>query len=147
MSPIDLRLLNQQLICPQFDRPEGVMNHMGAMQAQEYRLMRWGVAMRTKKPSAKAFKKAYDSEQIIRLHLLRGTWQFVSAEDYWPLLDLCSAKALAVIKGWMRSNNISLPEEEVAEIREILVRTAAKKGSATKKDFVQALAEKDIQMD
>ena len=147
MNPVALRLLSQQLICPQFDKPEAVVNHMGAMQAQEYRLMRWAVAMRTKKPSAKAFKKAFDSGRIIRLHLMRGTWQLVSAEDYWPLLELCSAKALAVIKGWMRSNQISIPEEEVKRIRAILVQTAADKGSVTKEDFVQALAEKDIQMD
>ena len=147
MNSIALRLLNQQLICPQFDNPEEVVKHMGAMQAQEYRMMRWGVAMRTKKPSAKAFKKAFDSGQIIRLHLMRGTWQLVSAEDYWPLLELCSTKALAVIKGWMSSNKISIPDEEVMKIRKILVRTAADKGSVTKEDFVQALAEKDIQMD
>ncbi len=147
MNPVALRLLNQQLICPQFDTPAEVVNYMGAMQAQEYRLMRWAVAMRTKKPSAKAFKKAFDSGEIIRLHLMRGTWQLVSAEDYWPLLELCSQKALSVIKGWMRSNKISIPEEEVAYIREILVQTTADKRSVTKEDFVQALAEKDIYMD
>jgi hypothetical protein len=147
MNPVAIRLLNQQLICPQFDKPEEVVNYMGAMQAQEYRMMRWAVAMRTRKPSAKAFKKVFDSGQIIRLHLMRGTWQLVSAEDYWPLLELCSAKALAVIKGWMNSNRISIPEEEVMKIREILLQTAAGKGSVTKEDFVQALAEKDICMD
>ena len=147
MNPIALRLLNQQLIGPQFDTPAELVDYMGAMQAQEYRLMRWAVAMRTKKPSAKAFKQAFDSGQILRLHLMRGTWQLVSAEDYWPLLELCSAKALAVIKGWMRSNQISIPEEEVRRIREILVQTAADKGSVTKEDFVQALAEKDIHID
>ena len=147
MNPIALRLLNQQLICPQFDKPEEVVKHMGAMQAQEYRLMRWAVAMRTKKPSSKAFKKAFDSGQIVRLHLMRGTWQLVSAEDYWPLLELCLAKALAVIKGWMSSNKISILDEEVMKIREILVQTATDKGSVTKEDFVQALAEKDIRMD
>ena len=134
MNPVALRLLSQQLICPQFYKPEDVVSYMGAMQAQEYRMMRWAVAMRTKKPSAKAFKKAFDSGLIIRLHLMRGTWQLVSAEDYWPLLELCSAKALAVIKGWMNSNKISIPEEEVMKIREILVRTAAEKGSVTKED-------------
>ena len=147
MNPVALRLLSQQLICPQFDKPEEVVNYMGAMQAQEYRMMRWAVAMRTRKPSAKAFKKAFDSGLIIRLHLMRGTWQLVSAEDYWPLLELCSAKALAVIKGWMNSNKISIPEEEVMKIREILVQTAADKGSVTKEDFVEALSEKDIHMD
>ena len=147
MNPVALRLLNQQLVSPQFSGPAELVSYMGAMQAQEYRLMRWAVAMRTKKPSSKAFKKAFDSGQIIRLHLMRGTWQLVSAEDYWPLLGLCSAKALAVINGWMSSNKISIPEEEVKRIREILVRTAANQGSVTKEDFVQALAEKDIVMD
>jgi len=147
MNPVALRLLNQQLICPQFDNPAALVDYMGAIQAQDYRMMRWAVAMRTKKPSAKAFKDAYDGGQIIRMHLMRGTWQLVSAEDYWPLLELCSAKALAVIKGWMRSNQISIPDEEVKRFREILVQTAADKGSVTKEDFVEALAEKDIHMD
>ena len=147
MSPIVQRLLNQQLACPQFGTPAEVVGYMGAMQAQEYRMMRWAVAMRTRKPSAKAFKKAFDSGQIVRLHLMRGTWQLVSADDYWPLLELCAPKALTVINGWMRSNKISLPDDEVARVREILVRTAADKGSVTKEDFVQALAEHDIRMD
>ena len=140
-------MLNQQLICPQFDTPTELVSYMGAMQAQEYRLMRWAVAMRTKRPSAKAFKKVFDSGQIIRLHLMRGTWQLVSAENYWPFLELCAPKAMAVTKGWMSSNKISIPDEEVIKIREILGQTAADKGSVTKEDFVQALAEKGICMD
>ena len=147
MNPIALRLLNQQLICPQFDKPEEVVKQMGAMQAQEYRMMRWAVAMRTKKPSTKAFKKAFDSGQIVRLHLMRGTWQLVSADDYWPLLGLCAPKAMAVIKGWMSSNKINIPDVEAMRIREILAQTATDKGSVTKEDFVQALAEKCISMD
>ena len=120
---------------------------MGAMQAQEYRLMRWAVAMRTKKPSEKAFKKAFDSGEIIRFHLMRGTWQLVSTDDYWWMMELCSPKAIAVTKGWMSSNKISIPFDEELKIREILAQTAADKGSLTKEDFVQALAERDIQMD
>jgi len=152
MNPIALRLLNQQLVAPQFDDPAKIVSHMGAMQAQEYRMMRWAVAMRTSKPSAEAFKVAYDSGRIIRLHLMRGTWQLVAAEDYWPMLELCSSKAISVTKGWMSSNKISIPEEELMQIREILVQTTAIKTTAikrsvTKEDFVQALAEKDIIMD
>ena len=147
MNPVAIRLLSQQLICPQFTSPAQVVEYMGAVQAQEYRLMRWAVAMRTRTPSAKEFKKAFDSGQIIRLHLMRGTWQLVSANDYYPLLGLCAPKALSVIKGWMSSNKISIPEDEVSQIRSILMRTASDLGSATKEDFVQALAEKDIRMD
>ena len=120
---------------------------MGAIQAQEYRMMRWAVAMRTRKPSAAAFKRAYDSGQIVRLHLMRGTWQLVSAQDYWPMIGLCAPKAIAVTRGWMNSNQISLPDEEVMRVREILAQTAADEGSVTKEDFVRALAEKDVHMD
>ena len=147
MNPVSIRLLNQQLIAQQFSTPAEVVRYMGAMQAQEYRMMRWAVAMRTRKPSCKTFKKAFDEGKIIRLHLMRGTWQLVSAEDYWSMIDLFAPKAIAVTKGWMSSNKIAIPDEELMRIREILVQTAADKRSVTKEDFVQALADRNLQMD
>ena len=147
MNPIAIRLLNQQLVAPQFSDPAQVVSHMGAIQAQEYRMMRWAVAMRTRKPSARAFMAAFDDGRIIRLHLMRGTWQLVSADDYWWMLDLCAPKAIAVTRGWMSSNRISIPEKEQMDIRDILAQTAADKGSVTKEDFVQALDEREIRMD
>ena len=110
-------------------------------------MMRWAVEMRTRRPSAKAFKRAFDSGRIIRLHLMRGTWQLVTAEDYWMMIGLCAPKAIAVTKGWMSSNRIAIPDEEMMRVREILAQAAADLGSATKEDFVRALAEKDIKMD
>ena len=147
MNPIAIRLLNQQLAAPLFSDPVQVVNNMGAIQAQEYRMMRWAVAMRTRKPSARAFKAAYDDGRIIRLHLMRGTWQLVAAEDYWWMLDLCAPKAIAVTRGWMSSNRITIPDAELMSIRDVLAQTAADKGSVTKEDIVQALAERDISMD
>ena len=147
MNPVAIRLLNQQLIVPQFKTPTEVVSHMGAMQAQEYRMMRWAVEMRTKKPSHKAFKEAYDSGQIIRLHLMRGTWQLVSAEDYWWMIDLCAPKAIAATMGWMHSNKIFIPDEELFRVRDILIQTAADLGSVTKEDIIKALVENNMQMD
>lgn len=147
MNPVAIRLLNQQLVCPRMSTPAEVVGYMGAMQAQEYRLMRWAVGMRTRRPSAGAFKKAFDRGEIVRLHLMRGTWQLVSAEDYWPLVTLCAPKALAVTRGWMTSNRIAIPEAEVSKVRDILAMTASDLGSVTKEDFKRALAERDITMD
>ena len=147
MNPVAIRLLNQQLMAPQFSDPAELVEYMGAMQAQEYRMMRWAVEMRTRKPSHKAFKNAFDCGRIIRLHLMRGTWQLVSANDYWAMIDLFAPKAIAVTKGWMSSNKISIPDEELTLVRHILTQTAADLQSATKEDFVRALAEKGIRMD
>ena len=147
MNPIAIRLLNQQLVAPQFSDPAEVVSYMGAMQAQEYRMMRWAVEIRTRRPSAKAFKQAFDSGRIIRLHLMRGTWQLVAAEDYWMMIGLCAPKAIAVTKGWMSSNKISIPDEELMRIRDIFAQSAADLGSATKEDLVRALAQKGISLD
>lgn len=147
MNPIAIRLLSQQLAAPLFVHPAEVVSHMGAMQAQEYRLMRWAVAMRTKRPSIEAFRQAFDDGHIVRLHLLRGTWQLVAAEDYAWMLSLCAPKAIAVINGWMVSNGISIPDSEYAAIRKILEQTAADGESVTKEDFTQALAGRNIRMD
>lgn len=144
MDPVALRLLNQQLASPKFQTPDEVVNYMCAVQAQDYRMMRWAVAMRTRNPSSRAFTRAFDEGRMIRLHLMRGTWQLVSAANYGWLLDLCAPKAIAAIKGWMRSNGISISDEELADVREVIVGTAESKRSATKEDFVQALAERDL---
>ncbi len=147
MNPIVIRLLSQQLICQQFTYPTEVVAHMGAMQAQDYRMVRWAVEMRTKRPSALEFQKAYNTGRIIRLHLLRGTWQLVAGEDYWWMLDLCAPNAKRIINGWMKSNHITIDDRELYSIREILVKVAGDKESATKDDFAEALTAKGITMD
>lgn len=147
MNIVSARLLSQHLSSPKFSLPEEVVSHFGAMQAQEYRMMRWAVGMRTRRPSAEAFRKAYDSGKIIRLHLLRGTWQLVSAEDYRWMLDLCSPGGFSVTMGWMHAAGYRITEEEIGRTREILCMTAASLRSATKQDFATALSEKGIVME
>ena len=147
MNIVAIRLLGQQLVAPQFSDSAQVVAHLGAMQAQEYRMMRWAVAMRTKKPSLSEFIEAYNSKRIVRLHLMRGTWQLIAGEDYHWMLDLCAPRAMAIIKGWMSSNRITISDEELYRIREILEQTAAEEGSVTKEGFADALVQRDIHMD
>ena len=70
MNPVAIRLLNQQLIAPLFSTPTEVVSYMGAMQAQEYRMMRWAVAMRTRKPSFKASIEPFCNLFIMRQFLV-----------------------------------------------------------------------------
>lgn len=147
MNPIALRLLNQQLICPQFSDPAQVVSHLGMVQAQDYKMVRWAVAMRTKHPSMRAFQQAFDSGRIVRVHMFRGTWQLVTAQDFKWMQELSAPKSLPVILGWMHANKIDIPQDEAARIREILVSVAAEKGSALKEDFAEELRQRGIVMD
>ena len=147
MNPVSQRLLNQQLICPQFSSPHDVVEWMGAVQAQEYRLMRWAVGMRTKRPSAKAFEADYNAGRIVRGHLFRTTWQLVAGEDWRWMLELCRVNALRGMAGWMKSNGVSIPEAEQAAIQQIFCDYLSRNRIAQKTDFAKALLEKGITMD
>lgn len=146
MNPVSARLLSQQLIVPQLKDPADVVSWFGAMQGQDYKAMRWAVAMRTRKPCFKAFEAAFNDGRIIRTHLQRTTWQLVSGEDYHWMLDLCRSKALAGLRGWMHSNGIDIPDEEKGRIQDLLADAATGKRSVLKEEFAQALKEKGVVM-
>ena len=146
VNPVSARLLSQQLIVPQWKDPADVVSWFGAMQGQDYKAMRWAVAMRTKKPSLKAFETAFNDGRIIRTHLLRTTWQLVSGEDYHWMLDLCRAKALSGLRGWMHSNGIDIPDEEKGRIQELMADIATGKKSVLKEEFAESLKEKGVVM-
>lgn len=146
MNPVTQRLLSQQLAAPQFKDPAEVVSWFGAMQAQDYKSMRWAVSMRTRKPSAKAFEKAYNDGRIIRTHLLRATWQLLAGEDLGWMLKLCRRKALAGLRGWMHANSVDIPLDEEKHISCIFGEALAGRGSVQKEFLAEALRERDIQM-
>ena len=146
MNPVSQRLLSQQLAAPQFKDPADVVSWFGAMQAQDYKGMRWAVSMRTRKPSFKAFEKAFNDGRIVRTHLQRTTWQLVAGEDLNWMLDLCRPKALTGLRGWMHSNKVDIPLEEEQRISAIFAEAMAGKGSVQKEFLAEALRERDIDM-
>ena len=117
------------------------------MQAQDYKGMRWAVEMRTGKPSLKAFRNAFDSGRIIRTHMLRTTWQLVSAQDYHWMLELCRANAMRGLRGWMHSNGIDIPDYERRHVQDLLAQAMEGKGSFLKEDLDRILKEKGITME
>ena len=147
MNPVSQRLLSQQLICPQFSTPHDVVGWMGAVQAQEYRMMRWAVGMRTKKPSAKAFEADYNSGKIVRGHLFRTTWQLVAGEDWRWTLELCRTNALRGMAGWMKSNGVSISEKEQDTIQQVFSDYLSRNRIARKADFANAVKDKGVAMD
>ena len=85
---ITLRLQNQLLVQPPFDAPQQVVEWMGAVQAQDYRMAKWAVGCRTASTDATQIEAALNRGDILRTHLLRPTWHFVSSKDLRWMLSL-----------------------------------------------------------
>jgi hypothetical protein len=74
-------MLNSGLIRPRFDCPEAVVAWFGAVQAQDYPGAAWALAQRARGVSEAAVHEAFDAGRILRTHILRPTWHFVTPED------------------------------------------------------------------
>ena len=81
------RLVSQKLYETNSNSPEEIVKHLCAMQAQDYAMAKWAIGSRCEATEA-AIEEAINSAQIIRTHILRPTWHFVSAEDIYWMLDL-----------------------------------------------------------
>ncbi len=100
----NLRLLNQKVEATTFTKPGEVVSWMGAMQAQDYSMAKWAIGQRMLNATDEIIVKALNDALIIRTHVLRPTWHFVSAEDIYWMLDLTAPR----IKSSMKSRDKEL---------------------------------------
>ena len=141
MNIPNIRLLNQQLVASQFTDVHDLVSHVGMLQAQEYRMMRWAVGIRMKRPSMAAFRSAYNSGRIVRTHLFRCTWQLVAAEDLRWMLKLCADRNKAAINGYTAYRGRGVSEVEYDRANCLIRQALAGRSSTTKTELVGRLAE------
>jgi Winged helix DNA-binding domain len=98
---INRRLHFQSLAKPRFDRPEDVVEWLGAVQAQDFPAAKWAVAQRLTGRGADAsdrgLDQAFNAGTIVRTHVLRPTWHFVPARDLRWMLALTAPRIRAAL--------------------------------------------------
>src|SRR5712691_9779467 len=105
MTNLDIahqRLHNQLITQPMFKKPSDVVQWLGAVQAQDYAAAKWAVAQRTKGITDAAIEQAFADGAILRTHLLRPTWHFVTPADIRWMLTLTAPRVNAVNTYWYR---------------------------------------------
>lgn len=87
---LSARLRNQKLLSPRFDTPEEVVAWLGAVQAQDYTGAKWALGLRARNLTDEAIEEAFTNGRILRTHVLRPTWHFVTPADIRWMLALSS---------------------------------------------------------
>jgi hypothetical protein len=91
-----LRLHNQRLTDPRGRQAQEVVSWLVAMQAQEYAMAKWAIALRMTGAAQEAdIEHAFNSGKILRTHLMRPTWHFVAPADIRWLLALTAPRVHA----------------------------------------------------
>src|SRR4051812_13185293 len=98
MSPIELlrhRVTNQQLAGGPIQGIPEMVGWLGAMQAQEYAMVKWALALRLPGTSDAEIEQAFNAGHILRTHVLRPTWHLVAPADLRWLLTLSAPRVHA----------------------------------------------------
>src|SRR5215207_3109573 len=76
-----MRLHNLRLAETKCQTPAEVVTWLGAVQAQEYAHAKWGLALRLHGFTDADIEPFIEDGTILRTHLMRPTWHFVTAAD------------------------------------------------------------------
>lgn len=100
---LQIRLANQLLAGNKFTQPQEIVSYMGAMQAQTFDMARWAIGARL--PGIVTDRRvieAIDNAEIIRTHILRPTWHFVSAKDIYWMAELSRPRLRPIYASYAR---------------------------------------------
>ncbi len=140
-----LRLTSQQIANPKIKSAKEILNWMGAMQAQDFNMVKWAMGLRLNNSTEKSIDAAIDSGEIIRTHVLRPTWHFVSAENIFWMLELTAPRLKASMKG--RYKQLELTEEVFKKCNKIIEQFLNSGKHATRKELVSELNRSKIATD
>jgi hypothetical protein len=89
------RLMSQRLLDGKLKRPKQVVEWLAAVQAQDYAGAKWALGQRMHDATDDAIERAFAKGDILRTHVLRPTWHFVSPADIRWLLMLTAPRVHA----------------------------------------------------
>lgn len=147
MNPVSARLLNQQLISQQFETASDLVEWMGAVQAQEYKMFRWAVGIRMKRPSLSRITEEFNSGKIVRLHLFRSTWQLVSSRYVKDFIRLCEHRNKQRLHSFLKVYSTDIRQYEYCKWRDAIVSILDTDGDLTVDEIIIRLKTIDADAD
>src|SRR4051812_24881487 len=109
MTDLDLphqRLHTQHIAGPPLATPEEGVRRLGAVQSQEYPGAKWALGLRTEGVNDSDIDQAFAEGRILRTHVMRPTWHFVTPEDIRWLLELTAPRVHALNAHYYRRSGL-----------------------------------------
>jgi hypothetical protein len=148
MKPADIinyRLYNQQIAETGFNRPEEIVSWMVAMQAQEYAMAKWAIGLRLKNTKETEVEQACNDGLILRTHLMRPTWHFVSPEDIRWLTGLSAPQIRRAMTYYERELNLA--GKLLGKCNDIIGKTLEDGRHMTRNALSEELEKQGIKLD
>ena len=145
MNRLDLayqRLSSQQLTASQFANPADVVGYLGAVQSQDYGAAKWALGMRLTASTDAAIEQAFNEGKILRTHVMRPTWHFVTPVDIRWMLELTAPRVNALAAYYYRQ--VELHEAIFEQCKKVIIKALEGGNHLTRKELVTALEEAGV---
>ncbi len=137
-----LRSLNQQLNDSKLQTSKDIAGWMGAIQAQDYSMSKWALGIRLQNSTEDSINKEINSGSIVRTHLLRPTWHFVSSDDIYWILELTAPRIKASLI--FRDKQLGLTDAIFNKCNRILEKSLRDCNHQTREELVLELKKSKI---
>jgi len=131
------RLISQHVGGAGFKSPAEIVSHLGAMQAQDFNMVKWAIGARLPGVSEKQIEKSFNSGEIIRTHLLRPTWHMIVPEDVNWLLELTASRIKASAQS--RHRQLEIDEKLVVRSNALIEKALQGNKHMTRKELMDIL--------
>jgi hypothetical protein len=130
---------------PKQPSPHAVVVQLTAMQSQEHAFARWSVAQRVAGGAdATSVDRAFDEGHILRTHVLRPTWHYVSRTDLRWLMALSGPRILA--RTARRRGDLGLDDRTLSKANDLIADKVAGEPQ-TRRDLADALEHNRVSVD
>jgi hypothetical protein len=145
-DPIVARRLSNQHVEPAALRqPADVVRWFGAMQAQEYEVAKWAVGLRLGGGGTEAaVERAFNQGRILRTHVMRPTWHFVSPADIRWLLELTAPRVQRIMATYNR--RLELDARTLTRGAGVMARALRDRRYRTRAELAEALSRARLPM-
>lgn len=133
---ISLRLASQQISRTTLTHPTDMVAHFGAMQAQDYIGAKWSLGLRLRPTTDRAIEDAFNAGHILRTHILRPTWHFVTPADIRWIQALTAPRVHQINAG--RNRQLGLDDLTLRRAADCIVAMLGN-GPRTRPELGQAL--------
>ncbi len=115
------RLHNQLLSQTKCTEPAQIVEWFGAVQAQDYAGAKWALGQRQESATDAALEKAFAEGRILRTHVMRPTWHFVTPTDIRWMLQFTAPRVFAFIA--FMDRQFGLDKADFRRSNRVLVKT------------------------
>jgi len=132
-----IRLVNQQLSRTDYITPRQIVAHFGMIQAQDFNSAKWAIGARLSGCTEKMIHEAFDKGEILRTHVLRPTWHFVTPENIRWMLQLSARRIMQSMKS--RDNELGLTDEIYTKCYRIIEKVLEKDIFQTREELTKIM--------